>query len=47
MAEVAQLQNLNILDKAAGTEHFFQLMRPHNISMVPDSYEEFAGCAFV
>jgi hypothetical protein len=39
VAEVAWLRN--ILDKAE-IERFFQRMRPHNISMVPENYEEFA-----
>ena len=39
VAEVSRLRN--IVDKVE-TERIFQRMRPHNISMVPDNYEEFA-----
>ncbi len=39
VAEAARLRN--ILDEAE-SENFFQRMRPHNISIVPDNHEEFA-----
>ncbi len=39
MVEIARWRN--ILDKAE-IERCFQRMRPHNIGLVPDNYEEFA-----